>query len=37
MMNQANPSFAYDVFLSYSSQDKSWVRGALFQRLDAAL
>lgn len=36
MTDQAKPSFTYDVFLSYSSQDKGWVRGELLQRLDAA-
>ncbi len=29
-------SFAYDVFISYSSQDKVWVRGELLTRLEAA-
>ncbi|MCB0061390.1 MAG: toll/interleukin-1 receptor domain-containing protein [Caldilineaceae bacterium] len=29
-------SFAYDVFLSYSSQDKSWVRNELLTRLEEA-
>lgn len=36
MSDQANPPFAYDVFISYSSQDKSWVRGELLPKLDAA-
>ncbi len=28
--------FAYDVFISYSSKDKDWVRGELLKRLEAA-
>ena len=36
MSAQTNPPFVYDVFISYSSQDKGWVRGELLQRLDAA-
>lgn len=36
MSDQAKPPFAYDVFISYSSQDKSWVRGELLPKLDAA-
>ena len=29
-------AFDYDVFISYSSQDKAWVRGELLTRLEAA-
>lgn len=32
----AAQTFAYDVFISYSSQDKAWVRGELLPRLEAA-
>ena len=28
--------YAYDVFISYSSKDRTWVRGELLQRLEAA-
>ncbi|NIO68502.1 MAG: TIR domain-containing protein [Anaerolineae bacterium] len=28
--------YAYDVFVSYSSKDRAWVRGELLQRLEAA-
>src|SRR4051812_28208191 len=30
------PESEYDVFISYSSQDKVWVRGELLQKLEAA-
>lgn len=30
------PKFDYDVFISYSSKDKAWVRGELLQRIEAA-
>lgn len=36
MSDQTNPPFAYDVFISYSFRDKSWVRGELLPKLDAA-
>ncbi|WP_204139188.1 toll/interleukin-1 receptor domain-containing protein [Halomicronema sp. CCY15110] len=29
-------AYAYDVFISYSTQDKAWVRGELLQTLEAA-
>jgi hypothetical protein len=32
----AETRFDYDVFISYSSQDKAWVRGELLPRLDAS-
>lgn len=32
----AAPTATYDVFISYSSQDKVWVRGELLTRLEAA-
>lgn len=32
----AAQTFAYDVFISYSSQDKGWVRGELLTLLEAA-
>lgn len=35
-MAQPTQPFAYDVFVSYSSQDKTWVRGELLTRLEAA-
>jgi hypothetical protein len=28
--------FAFDVFLSYSSKDKEWVRGGLLTRIEQA-
>jgi hypothetical protein len=28
--------FAFDVFVSYSSADKAWVRGALLERIETA-
>jgi tetratricopeptide (TPR) repeat protein len=28
--------YAYDVFISYSSHDKAWVRGALLEKIEAA-
>ena len=28
--------YAYDVFISYSSKDRAWVRGELLTRLEAA-
>jgi hypothetical protein len=28
------PAYQYDVFLSYSSDDRDWVRGELLQRLE---
>src|SRR5260370_40609606 len=30
------PAFAYDVFISYSSKDKEWVRGELLTRIEQA-
>ncbi len=33
---QAAPGFLYDVFISYSSQDKEWVRKVLLPRLEKA-
>lgn len=33
---QAAPVFRYDVFISYSSQDKEWVRRGLLPRLEKA-
>ncbi|HYM62147.1 MAG TPA: TIR domain-containing protein, partial [Thermoanaerobaculia bacterium] len=30
------PSYDYDVFISYSSQDKKWVRGELLKRIEQA-
>jgi hypothetical protein len=30
----AETKFDYDVFISYSSQDKAWVRGELLKRLE---
>ncbi len=33
-MAQPTQPFAYDVFISYSSQDKTWVRGELLTALD---
>lgn len=35
-MSEQSPNFDYDVFISYSSQNKDWVRGELLQQLDAA-
>lgn len=35
-MSEQTPNFDYDVFLSYSSQNKDWVRGDLLCQLDAA-
>ncbi|RZM75655.1 TIR domain-containing protein [Leptolyngbya iicbica] len=32
----APESYAYDVFISYSTQDKDWVRGELLRRLEDA-
>ncbi len=32
----APPSFDYDVFISYSSKDKAWVRGELLKRIEKA-
>ena len=31
-----NPEFDFDVFISYSSKDKTWVRGGLLKRLEQA-
>jgi hypothetical protein len=31
-----DPTFVYDVFISYSSKDHVWVRGPLLERLEAA-
>ena len=36
MPNSAAPAYAYDVFISYSTQDKVWVRGELLQTLEKA-
>lgn len=38
MVAQAEPEtkFKYDVFISYSSRDKEWVRGELLQRIEQA-
>lgn len=33
---QEDPSNCYDVFISYSSKDKEWVRGELLQRIEQA-
>jgi hypothetical protein len=30
------PQFPYDVFISYSSKDKTWVRGELLKRIEQA-
>ena len=32
----AAPTIVYDLFISYSTQDKAWVRGELLTRLEAA-
>src|SRR5258705_7302975 len=31
-----NDSYEYDVFISYSSSDKEWVRGELLKRIEDA-
>ena len=31
-----DPEFDFDVFISYSSKDKAWVRGELLQRIEQA-
>jgi tetratricopeptide (TPR) repeat protein len=35
-MPSAGKQFPYDVFLSYSSKDKAWVRGELLKRIEQA-
>jgi hypothetical protein len=35
-MSEQADEYAYDVFISYSHDDKGWVRGELLQRLEAA-
>ena len=33
---EAEQQFPYDVFISYSSKDKTWVRGELLKRIEQA-
>lgn len=35
-MNTQDQQFSYDVFISYSTQDREWVRGELLPRLEAS-